>query len=268
MEHYTSNLRQEKAGRGQRKKGDWRIHSHSHPHYELLYVTTGSQYVNYEGKDYQAREQDLIIYEPKGIHEEWSACDLFEVYVVRFSKSDVRKTGIPFPSLDSPILPMGDLHDDMVALFEQYCGEFHQPGSNHDALINAYLTQLLIMCDRRLNGHEMPRWSGVSDDPRARMYTVLEKIHNSVGLHLDLEELASIANMSVSHFSRMFKDEFGESPKHYIIRLRMEKAQDLLREEDATAQSVATELGYDNIYFFYRQFKQYTGLTTSEFRAL
>ena len=265
-ERKTSDLRQEKAGRVIRKTGDWRIHGHSHPHYELLYVITGSQHINYQGKDYTAREHDLIIYEPRHEHVEWSASEVFEVYVVRFSKSDVRKCSLPFPKIDGPLLPMGDQHEDMMFLLDRYCGEFYQPGSNHEALMTAYLTQLTVMCDRQINGYEMPRWSGIADEPRARLYKVLESIHNSVGSHMDLNDLALTANLSVSHFSRLFKDEFGESPKHYLIRQRMEKAKDLLKNTTQSAQSIAKELGYDNIYFFYRQFKQHTGMTSSEFR--
>ena len=265
-EYYTSDLRQEKAGRSQRKTGDWHILTHSHPHYELLYVVQGSQHIIYQGKEYTAREHDLIVYEPRHDHEERSASEEFEVYVVRFSKSDMKKCGMPFPKIDGPILPMTERHEDMMFLLDRYCGEFYQPGSNHEALMTSYLTQLSVMCDRQINGHDMPRWSGIADEPRARLYKVLESIHNNVGSHMDLNDLAITAKLSVSHFSRLFKDEFGESPKHYLIRLRMEKAKDLLKNSGLSAQAIAKELGYDNIYFFYRQFKQHTGMTSSEFR--
>lgn len=262
----SADLRKQKAGRGLRKSGHWSIGAHSHPHYEVLYVTEGGQRVRYGDQWYEARVGDLLIYEPGHIHEEHSLNEDFSIYWVRFSKADVKSCGVPFPRLDGPLVPMGERHQDMIMLFERYCGEFHRPGSSHDALIRSYLTQFIVMVDRQLNGHDIPRWSGVSDDPRARLYKVLEKIHSSIGNHMDLQDLAVAANMSVSHFSRLFKDEFGESPKHYLIRQRMEKAKELLSESDDSAQDIARALGYDNVYFFYRQFKKYTGVTTTDYR--
>ncbi len=41
---------------------------------------------------------------------------------------------------------------------------------------------------------------------------------------LSLEKLASTANYSAFHFQKIFKQVIGESPKQYIIRLRLENA--------------------------------------------
>ncbi len=262
-----SDIRHEKAGIGLGRTGEWRIVAHSHPHYEVLFITEGSQRFRYGEDWYEATAGDLVIYEPGMVHEEFSASPVFSQYCIRFSKADVRQCGLPFPELCSPIVAMGDRYQDVLTLLDNYCAEYQNPGSKNDILMQAYLMQFVVMLERQLHGDEVQRWTGESEDSITRIYQVLEKIHKSVGSHLDLNDLAASAKMSVSHFSRLFKDEFGESPKHYLIRQRMEKAKALLSESDMSGQEVARQLGYDNIYFFYRQFKQHTGMTTSVYRT-
>ncbi len=262
----SSDIRHQKAGASVGRCGDWHIVAHSHPHYELLYFIEGGQRFRYDGEWYEAGPGDLVIYEPGHIHEEFSLSESISQYCLRFSKADVRNCHMSFPIIDGPIVHMGERHEDMCLLIARYCAEYQQPGSHHEVLMQSYLMQFLVMLDRQLHGDAKPRWLDEADDSRTRIYQVLEKIHQSVGAHLDLNDLAASAKMSVSHFSRLFKDEFGESPKHYLIRQRMERAKMLLTESDASGQDIARQLGYDNIYFFYRQFKQHTGLTTSAFR--
>ncbi|NRA38403.1 MAG: helix-turn-helix transcriptional regulator [Planctomycetes bacterium] len=252
---------------GSQRHGEWHIQMHSHPHYEVLYIIEGQQFFLHKGKEYNAGDHDVVIYEPGGEHEEFSRSDSFIYFCLRFSKSEIRQAGMSFPHLNGPVVNMGERHMDMQILCDRYCAESQQPGLNSAQLSLAYLTQFCVMLDRQVHGHEKPQWDGSADDARTRIHQALDKIHNSIGAHLELHDLAAHAKMSVSHFSRLFKKEYGESPKKYLIRQRMEKAKSMLRESDESGQEIARQLGYDNTYFFYRQFKQYTGMTSTEYRA-
>jgi len=52
----------------------------------------------------------------------------------------------------------------------------------------------------------------------------------------------------------------------YIIRMRIERAEHLLVHTGMNVTEVADALGYRDIFFFSRQFKQYTGKSPSEIR--
>src|SRR5580704_15545466 len=58
------------------------------------------------------------------------------------------------------------------------------------------------------------------------------KIRDYVGRHLDgtihVEELAKLASLSAGHFSRAFKESFGATPHAYIMRMRLERAQEMM----------------------------------------
>ena len=88
--------------------------------------------------------------------------------------------------------------------------------------------------------------------------------------HLDeevpLAELAGLAGMSEFHFSRVFKRAAGLSPARYFIRLRMERARELLGDPTRNILEVGLEVGYSSASHFANLFRRETGLTPTEYR--
>ena len=78
--------------------------------------------------------------------------------------------------------------------------------------------------------------------------------------------LARKAGYSVDHFSRVFLKVMRVRPQDYIINARLERARQLLAESNLTLGMIAEALGFRDIFFFSRQFRQRTGQTPTEFR--
>jgi len=78
--------------------------------------------------------------------------------------------------------------------------------------------------------------------------------------------LARKAGYSVDHFSRVFQKVVGVRPQDYVISAKTERARQLLSESDLTIGMIAEALGFRDIFFFSRQFRQKTGQTPTEFR--
>jgi len=83
---------------------------------------------------------------------------------------------------------------------------------------------------------------------------------------ININELAKRSNVSTTHFLRVFKQEFGVSPKKYINRLKIESASVLLINTDHTIQEVCEQSGFNDIAYFNRCFKSETGFSPSQFR--
>ncbi len=81
-----------------------------------------------------------------------------------------------------------------------------------------------------------------------------------------VDDLAKRAGLSSRYFSIKFKELIGMSVQTYMIRTRIERAQHLLMHAGMNVTEVADALGYRDIFFFSRQFKQYTGKSPSEIR--
>lgn len=81
-----------------------------------------------------------------------------------------------------------------------------------------------------------------------------------------LEEAAEAVNLSPSYLSRIFKENCGFRFSDYLIRVRMEKACELLNDIRYKSYDIAYYIGYDNPKNFSRAFKAYYGKTPKEYR--
>jgi AraC-like DNA-binding protein/mannose-6-phosphate isomerase-like protein (cupin superfamily) len=83
--------------------------------------------------------------------------------------------------------------------------------------------------------------------------------------HITLEQLAEIAGLSPSHYSRLFKKYAGHSPIDYLLHLRMDRAKELLVLSDYRLKAIAESIGYTDELYFSRMFKKIVGLSPTEF---
>lgn len=81
-----------------------------------------------------------------------------------------------------------------------------------------------------------------------------------------IAEAAGHIGISVSHFQRMYKSEFGTTFKEELITARIEKAKKLLRNTDLRVQEVADACGYNDYSHFIRQFKEKVGASALQYR--
>ena len=82
---------------------------------------------------------------------------------------------------------------------------------------------------------------------------------------LTLDEMAEHAQMSKSHFSRLFRKQTGYSPIDYFIRLKMQHACMLLSTR-VSIREIALQLGYDDPYYFSHSFKLVIGCAPAIYR--
>lgn len=80
------------------------------------------------------------------------------------------------------------------------------------------------------------------------------------------EELAKSVGLGYSLFRKKFKEYTGVSPARYQIGLRMNKAKDLLITSNLSLKEIAHNLGFETADYFFRLFRQKTGVTPSDFR--
>ncbi|MET3548735.1 two-component system response regulator YesN [Paenibacillus favisporus] len=92
-------------------------------------------------------------------------------------------------------------------------------------------------------------------------------IHDHLDQSLSLQQVAKHVHMNPNYFSELFKRETGRNYLEYVTQAKLRKAMRLLRETPAKISEVAGEIGYEDLKYFNRLFKKFTGLTPSEYRA-
>jgi AraC-like DNA-binding protein len=83
---------------------------------------------------------------------------------------------------------------------------------------------------------------------------------------LTLDNIAQSVHLSVSFFSRKFKQETGYAPIEYFNHLRIQKACQLLHFSPLRINEVATQIGIDDPFYFSRLFKQQMGVSPVQYR--
>ena len=107
--------------------------------------------------------------------------------------------------------------------------------------------------------------------PKIKNYTdglplyKLKQVKEYINAHLDqslgLTELAQVVQMSPGYFSRLFKQSTGFTPHQYLIRQRVKKAKELLRQRQLSIADVAYQVGFANQGHLNYHFKKFTGIT-------
>jgi AraC-like DNA-binding protein len=84
---------------------------------------------------------------------------------------------------------------------------------------------------------------------------------------LDVDQLARAAGLSRAHFSREFKQTFGESPHAYLLTRRLERAAALLRTTDHSVTEICLSVGLRSLGSFTTSFKRMFGVSPTAYRA-
>lgn len=84
--------------------------------------------------------------------------------------------------------------------------------------------------------------------------------------NLSLDMVAEHVGMNAAYFSRFFKKHMGMNFLEYLTKVRMDAAKELLSDPRLKVYEICTEVGYTSLQHFLKLFKQYTGVTPSEFR--
>jgi AraC family transcriptional regulator len=91
-------------------------------------------------------------------------------------------------------------------------------------------------------------------------------MHANIDKTPSLEHLAMVAGMSKFHFAKSFHQTMGIAPHQYLVKLRIEKARALLRDDTVSVPEVASRVGYEDTGQFVYQFRKVIGISPAQYR--
>ena len=101
---------------------------------------------------------------------------------------------------------------------------------------------------------------------RLQIEAAVNYINTHYAERITLDDLAELCELSTSYFCKLFKSEIGESFADYLTWVRMEKAIELLRDPKMKIYEISEEVGYSDVQYFNKVFRDTTGVSPSFYR--
>ena len=100
----------------------------------------------------------------------------------------------------------------------------------------------------------------------ARLRSVTELMQAKIEDELSLEEMAESVGLSTAYFSHMFRKSTGVTPHQFVLRLKVERAKEMLRAAEVRVLDVAVACGFKTQQHFARMFRRLCGVSPTEYR--
>lgn len=156
--------------------------------------------------------------------------------------------------------------DRLAALVSQLADVMLDP-CQLEILGPSFVNQLYYQVLMGPGYHTLKQW--VSADSKFSAVTrSIEYMQSNLTKRISVDDLASIAGMSVSAYHHYFKQVTGVSPLQHLKQLRLVRAKDLLVQQKLSASQTAFDVGYESPNQFSREFKRYFGVPPSKAATL
>jgi AraC-like DNA-binding protein len=229
----------------------------------LIYCTDGSGWCDIGDERHTLSEGWTLLIPPHTAHIYSAAEDApWSIYWTHFDGGQAEDyQTLLGASTHAPLLYVPDTQFVTQAFEEVY--SYVQGGYTDDSLVGlstAFARLLgLLRCRRRA-----PDVKGRRQEDK--ILQSIKYMREHLGEPCRLDDLADAAQMSTSHYSHLFKEQTNTSPVQFLIRLKMQRASDLLDTTDQTVQRIAGQVGYDDPFHFSRMFKKTIGKSPSAYR--
>jgi AraC-like DNA-binding protein len=238
---------------------------HSHPSYMFIFSFNDQTRLVVDGKTMALTPGRIFSLSPGIAHHELPS-EFPPRYVAVFINGSFFDSQLSQYQVRRDIVFRGESHDapsNFLSLLKEFMIEANSKAPGGDSVLHALSIEICHSIIRSMFGINPLHDRKVF---RMEIGRAVEYIHSNLGRKINVEEMAEIANMSPSHFSRIFKEEIGKSPIDYLNQTRLNRAKKLLLAGDKSITEIALECGFgSSAYFSDRFFKKFK-LTPSEYQ--
>jgi AraC-like DNA-binding protein len=247
---------------------------HSHDFLSIIYTLSGSSVYTINDIPYKVKKGDLLVLNPGIVHGKIlnSGTEVVEFHAgfENFHLKGLSKNHLILDST-TPIITSSKYEQEFLKCCNDILSEQsrNEPGS--ELFLKALGMKLLVILLRATNEYKTSREKGVINfdtyDKSAIVNTITEFINENYMKELSLDIISQNMYLSPAYISKIFKEETGESPINYLIKVRLSKAEDYLKKGEITIKEIAHAVGYEDAYHFSKLFKKYYGYPPSNIKS-
>lgn len=242
---------------------------HCHDYTELTFILSGKGKYHIEGKNYDVQAGDVIMCNSGVMHQSMEAKETEPIMEFVAGFTDFHFTGMPENCIvlknGGYVLRMSvENRQEVSKCCYEMVAEFKSNQLGKYFMLKAQLMRIILIVLREMQPVK-EQIKSCQFESYNRNYVVkkmLGYLNENYPCKISLDSIAQNLYLSPVYISKIFKEETGDSPINYLIRIRMEKAKELLAtEEFVSVKQVANKVGYDDVYHFSKLFKKHYGIS-------
>lgn len=249
---------------------------HSHDFTEMAYIISGKGKFCINDRMYHVQEGDIIFINPGEKHQSivtdpnapttefYTGFTDFHFRDMEPNNFDIRRN-IPIIHTDAELKQQ--VTKLSYAMLEEQ--ENNMPGKYF--MLKSYLTQMLLLIIREIIEPQKAQsgYNFTSSNKNYVVHRIMTYIDEHFTQKISLDQIAKNMYLSPVYISKIFKEETGDSPINYLIKIRMERAKDMLINPDETSvKNIATRVGYEDAYHFSKLFKKHYGVSPLNYKKI
>lgn len=250
----------------------WRNYLHLHSFYEVCYAFGGEGEFRIDDQHLRVKPGDLFIARPDERHEIISAPEApLGIYFWSYTlvpAAPLKPTDLNrlFDAFVTGKQRLCQAQHRIAQVLERLTAEITEQNIGFVAVIEGLVQQLLIETARAATAIApmAPPLSRAHHDTVTE--TIVRYLQDNYRQALSLKEIAAQVHLSERHVGRVFKAATGVSIKQYLIQLKLDSAKQLLLSQNMSVADIAFEVGYQDARHFSTAFRQYTGVSPSDYR--
>ncbi|MGJ8558959.1 MAG: helix-turn-helix domain-containing protein [Litorimonas sp.] len=161
---------------------------------------------------------------------------------------------------------------DVVEAVEMLAGTLDRARKGSAHIASGFADVAATRLVRHLGDDVIQSWSFAPDGskstrtrPVKSFECLIDQIQNAPGSKITVAMMSAMSGMSRATLHRTFKKAFGDTPMTYLLRLRTERACQLIEDSQLTLSQIASECGFCDQAHMSRMVKAITGKSPSEF---
>ncbi|MBR7132638.1 MAG: helix-turn-helix transcriptional regulator [Clostridia bacterium] len=226
---------------------DWFVPKHSHPWYEFLFIIDGSFGTSLQDNKITLNKNDSLLLSPGIVHSHYPHEDNLSLQIcIRFKLERLYQNGVLYDQINELFSKKQHISNDMKleCLLENISHE-----SNFANLLGVW-NWIIDICKEKIDFSNKP-----SSFSQILVYQTDLYIEKYFAENISPKLIADILNVSYRTLARRYKEETGITINKKIITVRLDIAKDLLINTDDKIKTIASRVGYSDVYYFSQLFK-------------